>query len=52
MKLKTKFGKRIQQFFNNLNQIKIDRDNRKQFLIDIQQLQAQEDRRLLLVSFH
>lgn len=37
MKLKTKFGKRIQQFFNNLNQIKIDRDNRKQFLIDIQQ---------------
>lgn len=37
MKLKTKFGKRIQQFFNNLKQIKIDRDNRKQFLIDIQQ---------------
>lgn len=37
MKLKTKFGKRIQRFFNNLKQIKIDRDNRKQFLIDIQQ---------------
>lgn len=37
MKLKTKFGKRIQQFFNNLKQIKIDRENRKQFLIDIQQ---------------
>ena len=37
MKLKTKFGKRIHQFFNNLKQIKIDRDNRKQFLIDIQQ---------------
>lgn len=37
MKLKTKFGKRIQQFFNNIKQIKIDRDNRKQFLIDIQQ---------------
>lgn len=37
MKLKTKFGKRIQQFFNNLKQLKIDRDNRKQFLIDIQQ---------------
>ena len=37
MKLKTKFGKRIQQFFNNLKQIKIDKDNRKQFLIDIQQ---------------
>ena len=37
MKLKTKFGKRIQQFFNNLKQIKIDGDNRKQFLIDIQQ---------------
>lgn len=36
MKLKTKFGKRIQQFFNNLKQIKIDKDNRKQFLIDIQ----------------
>ena len=37
MKLKTKFGKQIQRFFNNLKQIKIDRDNRKQFLIDIQQ---------------
>lgn len=37
MKLKTKFGKRIRQFFNNLKQIKIDRENRKQFLIDIQQ---------------
>lgn len=37
MKLKTKFGKRVQQFFSNLKQIKIDRDNRKQFLIDIQQ---------------
>lgn len=37
MKLKTKFGKRIQHFFNNLKQIKIDKDNRKQFLIDIQQ---------------
>lgn len=37
MKPKTKFGKRIQQFFNNLKQIKIDKDNRKQFLIDIQQ---------------
>lgn len=37
MKLKTKFGKRIQRFFNNLKQIKIDKENRKQFLIDIQQ---------------
>ena len=37
MKLKTKFGKRVQRFFNNLKQIKVDKDNRKQFLIDIQQ---------------
>jgi len=38
--MKTKFGKRIQQFFENIKQIKIDKDNRKQFLIDIEREMA------------
>lgn len=36
MKLKTKFGKRIAQFFENIKQIKIDKNNRKLFLTDIE----------------
>lgn len=35
--MKTKFGKRIELFFNNLKQIKIDQDNKVQYLNDIQQ---------------
>lgn len=34
--MKTKFGKRIQQFFENIKQIKIDKNNRQLFLNDIQ----------------
>lgn len=33
--MKTKFGKQIKQFFDNIKQIKIDRDVRKAFLNDI-----------------
>ena len=33
--MKTKFGKRIEQFFQNLKQIKIDRKIRKDFINDI-----------------
>ena len=33
--MKTKFGKRIEQFFNNLKQIKIDKKIRKDFVNDI-----------------
>ena len=33
--MKTKFGKRIEQFFNNLKQIKIDKKIRKDFINDI-----------------
>jgi len=35
--MKSKFRKRIELFFENLKQIKIDKKNRKQFLIDIKQ---------------
>ena len=35
--MKTAFGKRIAQFFANIKQIKIDKENRKSFLRDIEE---------------